>query len=150
MRLPRQPSGKEFACQAGEVGLIPGSGRFPREGISTHSSILAWEILWTEEPVGLQSMGSQKHRTQLSDSLATTRQPGHLSVSLTHHTIHTNAQTHSLPHPFLFLCLDDFSPFLNPTNFYSLPDCNFHGQFSGKCSLSPYPSPLPNCTQNSS
>ena len=26
----------------------------------THSSILAWEIPWTEEPGGLQSMGSQK------------------------------------------------------------------------------------------
>ena len=25
-----------------------------------HSSILAWEILWTEEPGGLQSMGSQR------------------------------------------------------------------------------------------
>ena len=28
--------------------------------ITTHSSILAWEIPWTEEPGGLQSMGSQK------------------------------------------------------------------------------------------
>ena len=27
------------------------------------SSILAWEILWTEEPAGLQSMGSQKSQT---------------------------------------------------------------------------------------
>ena len=29
------------------------------EGIATHSSILAWRIQWTEEPGGLQSMGSQ-------------------------------------------------------------------------------------------
>ena len=28
--------------------------------MATHSSILAWEIPWTEEPSGLQSMGSQK------------------------------------------------------------------------------------------
>ena len=28
--------------------------------MATHSSILAWEIPWTEEPGGLQSMGSQK------------------------------------------------------------------------------------------
>ena len=28
--------------------------------MATHSSILAWEILWTEEPGGLQSMGSQE------------------------------------------------------------------------------------------
>ena len=32
------------------------------EGMATHSSILAWRILWTEEPGGLQSMGSQRAR----------------------------------------------------------------------------------------
>ena len=37
------------------------------EEMTTHSSILAWEIPWTEEPGGLQSMGSQKSRTQLSN-----------------------------------------------------------------------------------
>ena len=35
--------------------------------IATHSSILAQEILWTEEPGELQSMGSQKSRTRLID-----------------------------------------------------------------------------------
>ena len=30
--------------------LIPGSGRSPGEGMATHSSILAWEIPWTEGP----------------------------------------------------------------------------------------------------
>ena len=30
------------------------------EGMTTHSSILAWRIPWTEEPRGLQSMGSQR------------------------------------------------------------------------------------------
>ena len=30
------------------------------EGVAIHSSILAWEIPWTEKPDGLQSMGSQK------------------------------------------------------------------------------------------
>ena len=34
--------------------------------MATHSSILAWRIPWTEEPGGLQSMGSQS-RTRLSD-----------------------------------------------------------------------------------
>ena len=32
------------------------------EEVATHSSILAWEIAWTEEPGGLQSMGSQRVR----------------------------------------------------------------------------------------
>ena len=35
--------------------------------MATHSSILAWEIPWTEDPGGLQSMGSQKSWTQLND-----------------------------------------------------------------------------------
>ena len=30
------------------------------KGMATHSSILAWEVPWTEEPGGLQSMGSQR------------------------------------------------------------------------------------------
>ena len=30
------------------------------EGMATHSSILAWRILWTEEPDGLKSTGSQR------------------------------------------------------------------------------------------
>ena len=30
------------------------------KGMATHSSVLAWEIPWTEEPGGLQSMGSQR------------------------------------------------------------------------------------------
>ena len=33
------------------------------EGMATHSSILAQRISWTEEPGGLQSMGSQRSRT---------------------------------------------------------------------------------------
>ena len=32
------------------------------KGMATHSNILAWRILWTEEPGGLQSMGSQRVR----------------------------------------------------------------------------------------
>ena len=32
------------------------------EGMATHSSILAWEIPWTEEPGGVQSIRSQRVR----------------------------------------------------------------------------------------
>ena len=32
------------------------------KGMSTHSSVLAWRIPWTEEPGRLQSMGSQRVR----------------------------------------------------------------------------------------
>ena len=45
-----------------DVGMIPGSERSSGERNGTHSSILAWKIPWTEEPGGLQSMGSQRVR----------------------------------------------------------------------------------------
>ena len=35
--------------------------------LATHSSMLAWEILWTEEPGRLKSMGLQKSQTWFSD-----------------------------------------------------------------------------------
>ena len=47
--------------------LIAGSGTSPGEGNDNHSSILAWEIPWTEELGGLQYMGLQKGWAQLSD-----------------------------------------------------------------------------------
>ena len=52
--------GKESACKARDLGLIPGSGRSPREGNGNPSSILAWRIPWMEEPGRLQSMGSRR------------------------------------------------------------------------------------------
>ena len=54
---------KNLAASAADIrngGLIPGSGRSPREGVATRSSVFAWEISWTEEPGGLQSMGPQR------------------------------------------------------------------------------------------
>ena len=51
---------KNPPTNAGDVGLIPGSGRSPGEGNGNHSSILAWRIPWTENPGGLQSTGSQE------------------------------------------------------------------------------------------
>ena len=58
--FPRGSDGKESACSAEELGLIPGSGRSLEKRMATHSSILTWRIPWTEEPGGVQSMGSQR------------------------------------------------------------------------------------------
>ena len=44
---------------------IPGLGRSPGGGNGNHSSIVTWKIPQTEEPGGLQSMGSQKCQTRL-------------------------------------------------------------------------------------
>ena len=61
---------KNLPASAGDVGLIPGPRRFPREGNGNYFSILAWKIPWTEESGGLQSMGSQG----LGQNLATEQQ----------------------------------------------------------------------------
>ena len=42
-----------------------------KKEMATHSSLLAWEIPWTEESGGLQSMESQKSQTQLSNQPTT-------------------------------------------------------------------------------
>ena len=48
--FPRSSVSKESACYAGDLGSISGSERSPKKGMATHSSFLAWEISWTEEP----------------------------------------------------------------------------------------------------
>ena len=47
--------------------LIPGLGSFTGNVMATWYSILAWEILWIEEPGRLKFMGSQKGQTQYSN-----------------------------------------------------------------------------------
>jgi len=56
--------------------------------MATHSSILAWRIPWTQEPDRLQSMGSQKSQTRLSDSTPTItfRQEGSGSWKIQRHS----------------------------------------------------------------
>ena len=64
---------KESAHNAGDPadeGLIPASGRSSEKEMATHSSILAWEIPWTEEPVRLQSMGLPRVRHNLASERA--------------------------------------------------------------------------------
>ena len=66
MGCPGGPVVKNPPANAGEAGLIPGSGRPLEEEMATHSYILASKISWTEEPGGLQSMGTQS-QTRLTD-----------------------------------------------------------------------------------
>ena len=62
MGFPGGSDGKESACNVGDLGSILGLGGFPGGGHATHSSILAWRIPRTEEPGGLQSIGSKNVR----------------------------------------------------------------------------------------
>ena len=52
--------------QETQVQLVGWEDPLEKE-MAIYSSILGWEIPWTEEPGGLQSIGSQKSQTQLSE-----------------------------------------------------------------------------------
>ena len=59
---------KNLPANAGDTrdpGSIPGLGRSPGGGKETHFSILDWKIPRTEEPGGLQSLGSQRVRLRV-------------------------------------------------------------------------------------
>ena len=59
--FPCGSAGKEYAFNAGDLGLIPGLGNPPEKGKATHFDILAWSIPWT-----VQSMGMQRVRHELA------------------------------------------------------------------------------------
>ena len=86
--------------------------------MATNSSILAWEIPWTEEPGWLQSMGSQS-QTQLSDS---TRNDNLLSVD------RSSSHQESLPSQLISLLAKTAEPHLifNLMNFTSLSACTIN------------------------
>ena len=55
-----------YVMQEAQVGSLGQEDSLQKE-MATHTNILAWEIPWTEEPGGLQSMGFQKSQTRFSD-----------------------------------------------------------------------------------
>ena len=56
------PAMQEMQVQSLKIDSILEEDPLEKE-MATHSSILAWEVPWTEEPGGLQSMGLQKSWT---------------------------------------------------------------------------------------
>ena len=77
MCVPFEREGNDKLCPYGgsvvknppamQVAGVPGSERAPGEETATHSSIPAWKSPWTEKPCGLQSLGSQKSPTGMSN-----------------------------------------------------------------------------------
>ena len=59
MSFPGGSDGKESAWNAADSQSLDWEDPLEEE-IATHSSILVWKIQWTEDPGGLQSMGSQR------------------------------------------------------------------------------------------
>ena len=51
---------KNLPANAGETGSLLCREDPLEKEMATHSSILAWEVSWTEEPGGLQSIGSHE------------------------------------------------------------------------------------------
>ena len=60
MGFPGSSAGKECACNAADPSSVLGWEDPLEEGLTTHSSILAWRIPRTEEASGLQSMELQR------------------------------------------------------------------------------------------
>ena len=63
--FPGGASSQESICQCRrQETQVPSLGQEDplEEGMTSHSGVLAWRILWTEKPGGLQSMGSQRVR----------------------------------------------------------------------------------------
>jgi len=58
--FPGGSDGKECACNARDLVRSLGQENSLEKEIATHSSVLAWEIPWTEKPGRLQLMGSQR------------------------------------------------------------------------------------------
>ena len=65
--FPGGSDSKESASNVGDVDSTPVLGNPLEEGMATHSSIVAGRISWTEQPGGLQSMGSQRIGHDWSD-----------------------------------------------------------------------------------
>ena len=67
--MPGDLDGKESVCNAGDwVRSLDGEVSLEK-GMTTHFSILAWKIPWTEEPEELQSMGSQESDKNTTERL---------------------------------------------------------------------------------
>ena len=61
---------KEHTCSAGDMSLIAGSEDPLEKEMTTRSTILAWETLWTGDLGGLQSVGLQRVRHDLATEQA--------------------------------------------------------------------------------
>ena len=107
--FPSGSDGKEFVCDTGDPGLIPGSERSPGEGNDNHSSILAWKIPWTELPGGLQSMGLQRVRHDWVTDTLQALGPGHLCqgdmILPPQYWTGWSWMEQQLDHMFAFLCI---------------------------------------------
>ena len=84
--IPGGSAVKKSACNAGDTGWIPESGRSPGVGNGNPLQASCLENPWTEEPAGLQFMGSQ---SQTQPRTSTKQSTNHTSYQL-------DSETHKL------------------------------------------------------
>ena len=95
--FPGGSASKVSACNAGEAVSICGWEDSPKEGNGNPlQEILAWRIPWTEEPGGLQSIGSQRVRHDFETEITTTTLVSNILPSVeirirTHYKLHNTA-----------------------------------------------------------
>ena len=97
--FPDDSDTQESACNAGDLGLIPGWEDPLEKETATYSSILAWRIPWIEEPDRLIVHGIKKSRTRLSNF--------HCSLFLTLDSIvfmHMSAQCLHIKYIYICYC----------------------------------------------
>ena len=70
VEFPGGSNGKESACNVRDMGSIPGWEDPLEKEMTTHSSILAWRVPWTEKPGGLSSWGCKEQLTLSSEPAA--------------------------------------------------------------------------------
>ena len=70
MRLLGGSDGKESACNAGDLGWIPGLGRSPEWEMAAQFSTLAWKIPGAEEPGRLHNSPWGRKESDMSEQLA--------------------------------------------------------------------------------
>ena len=81
--FPLGSVGKESPWNEGDLGSMPGLGRYAQRDMTSISSILAWRISWREEPSRLQSIGPQRIGHIESTELAQSQI--HISIPLQIH-----------------------------------------------------------------
>ena len=100
------------------------------EGMATHSSILTWRVPWTEEPGGLQSMGSQSRVRLKRLSMHSPSNTITIEIRFQHMYLQFSSVTQSCP----TLC--------NPMN-RSMPGLPVHHQLPDLLKLMPIESVMP-------
>ena len=112
---------KNPSAIAGDLGSIPGLEDPLEEEMATQPSILAWEVPWTKEAGGLQSMGSQSDVTEHMSTACYSR----TTINNLHFFLVVLDSLHKFVRFFFFSTLIKFYLVLHPPLFHLILDFFF-------------------------